>query len=101
MAPSSRVPGRRLFVLMGIGPVTGANTTQFWLAELNSSNHKARILKRIQALGFTVHYIEGESYPRLTAEAVIAQSVWRCDVLWSQNHYVEQPDCTGRTTPIR
>jgi hypothetical protein len=98
---TSLVPGRRLFVLMGTGVVKSANTTQFWVTELNNVDHRARILKRIHGLSFTLHYMEGEPYPRLAAGAVIAQSIWRCDVQWSQNHYVEQPNCTGRTTSIR
>ena len=79
---------------MGIGPVRGANTTQFWIVDLNGLDHKARILKRIQALSFTLHYMEGELYPRLTAESVIAQSVWRCDMRWSHDRYDEAPDCS-------
>ena len=96
----SRVPGHRLFVLVGNPPVSGGNTAQFWLAEFNDADHRARVVKRVQAHTLELHYKQGELYPRLTLFSVITQKVWQCDMRWSQNHYVEASDC-DRLAPIR
>jgi len=66
-------PGTQLYMVMGVGPLKGANVSPFWLIRENSRTHQAAILWSSGALNVSLHYRSGSSYPEITSGSVTMQ----------------------------
>lgn len=83
----TNVIGKKLYIVMGIGPLRGANVTTFWLVSFDVSTHQARVILSVPTLRLEVGRLGDSPYPPIRSEKVVGASVIDARYAWIKGRY--------------
>jgi hypothetical protein len=84
-SPSSEI---ELYMVQGIGPLLGANVTQFWLVSYKAGTRQAVILWYEPEHYVSLRYRAGDPYPEIDAAKMSAVHIWNARFRYLNGRYV-------------
>jgi hypothetical protein len=77
-----------LYVIQGLGPISGANVTTFWVVRDNRKAHQAEVLWNGAEHDLSLRYEHGDPYPVLETTSMSAVHLWEATFRYNGSKYV-------------